>query len=119
MKYTVYLDKKVVEYDEDLPGGHLIALKKVFEPQGYNFVKEPILGSGLREQIENASLTWTGSSSSMWGSSSGVTITATGDLTLGSTSSAGQLIVDATTGKAYFADEKGGLQMIDIEETDD
>lgn len=38
MMYLVNIKTKVVSYLDTLPAGHLIALKKVFEPQGYNFI---------------------------------------------------------------------------------
>lgn len=37
MQYVVNLNKKTIEYTEDLPKGHLIALEKIFKPQGYSF----------------------------------------------------------------------------------
>lgn len=36
MKYSVDFDKKEIAYQK-LPPGHLIALKKMYEPKGYSF----------------------------------------------------------------------------------
>lgn len=61
MTYTVDLENKKITYDK-LPPGHLIALRKVFEPQGYVFqtmeeyAEELLPKTGLREQLEQANL---------------------------------------------------------------
>jgi hypothetical protein len=37
MEYVVNIEKKSINYLHNLPTGHLLALKKIFEPQGYEF----------------------------------------------------------------------------------
>lgn len=40
MTYTVNIEKKTVTYSDSLPGGHVIAIRKVFEAQGYSVAEK-------------------------------------------------------------------------------
>lgn len=53
MKYLVDLEKKEIVYHKDMPGGHIIALKRIFEKQGYQLRKVELLSSPeeLKDQM--------------------------------------------------------------------
>lgn len=43
MKYLVDLEKKEIQYDKEMPAGHMIALRKIFKDKGYEFVQNDVI----------------------------------------------------------------------------